>query len=610
MKRKKLLCGIILFMTGVSVVQAASYSLTSPDGHHAVVFKLVDGKLYYGLDYQGETILADSRLSLNLEGADDLSEGFQVDGTHVRSQHESWVPVVGSMSSYPDVYNEQIIQLSDITGRRLDLTFRAYNEGVAFRYTIPEQPALKAFTLSAESTEFQFTADHSVYWDDYPQAKYSKVTISEMGPNSTRPLLVEAGSHFVAIAEAGDLEHYVPMALNRKGENCLVTSFRRGTVTAKGSMSTPWRVVMVADHPGRLVERHYLLQNLSAPCALSDTSWIKPGKVWRSRLTTDGAKSIIDYAAANNYQYVHYDAGWYGPERDRTSNPVTYKDEIDMDEVVAYGRERGVGLICYINKIAMSDYDLDKTFSTYEKWGIRGVKFGFVDWQSQADMEFLFWAIKKAAQYHLVVDIHDNFRLTGIERTYPHVLTVEGILGNEERATRDNPPKNVLTTSFARMIAGAGDYTPCFLNGRVVSRSFQLALGVVFYSPLQYLHWYDQADQYEGKVFPELEFWKEMPTTWDDSKVIHGSIGEFMTVARRKGDDWFVGTITNDSRSLDIPLNFLGTGTFTAKIYREDPADKKLVVIKSLEVSSKSTLTASMSSGSGHAIWIFPTEEN
>ena len=609
-----LLLTVILAMgvPGIGMTQAvhaADYAILSPDGHHAIAFTLSNGMLYYTVAYKGETILSDSRLSLSLDGKE-FSDHFQVDSTRTVSKNGSWVPVVGSKSSYPDRYNERVIHLSETTGnmRRLILSFRAYNEGVAFRYTIPEQAVLGTFTITSENTELQFTADHTVYWDDYPQAKYTKLKMSEMGRNSMRPLLVETDSQFVAIAEAGSLEKYAPMTLNRNGVNRLKTSFRSGTVLAKSPMTTPWRVVMVADKPGTLVENHYLLQNLSAPCALSDTSWIKPGKVWRSRLTTAGAKAIIDYAAANDYQYVHYDAGWYGPERDASSNPVTYKSDIDMPDVIRYGRDRGIGLICYINKIAMSKYDLDHTLSTYERWGMRGVKYGFVDWQSQSDMEFLFSAIKKAAQYHLIVDIHDNFRLTGIERTYPNVLTVEGILGNEERATDDNPPKNVLTTAFARMIAGAGDFTPCYLNGRVVSRAFQLALGVVFYSPLQYLHWYDQMDQYTGKSFPELEFWKAMPTTWDDSKVIHGSIGHYMTVARRKGKAWFVGTITNDGRSLEIPLDFLGSGTYTARIYKEAPKNKKHVTIESLDVTSRSSITASMSSASGHAMWIYPTE--
>jgi alpha-glucosidase len=586
-------------------VHAADHTVRSPSGNHAIDFTLSEGLPSYSVSYRGTTILSDSRISLTLDG-DDFCQVFKVDRSSTSSTNGSWVPVVGSRSSYPDAYNERIIRLRETAGRKreLRLAFRAYDEGVAFRYTIPKQPTLAEMTILSENSEFQFTDDHYVYWDDYPQADYSKVKISAMGDNSIRPLLVEAGSHYVAIAEAGSLEHYAPMMLKRNGKNRLVTRFRRGTVSATGPMSTPWRVVMVADKPGTLVENHYLLQNLSPPCALSDTSWIKPGKVWRSKLTTAGAKAIVDYAASNNYQYVHYDAGWYGPERDAKSNPVTVIDAIDIKDVIRYADARGIGMICYINKTAMSRYDLDNTFRTYEDWGIRGVKFGFVDWQNQADMEFLHASIRKAAQYHLVVDIHDNFRLTGIERTYPHLLTVEGILGNEERATRNNPPKNVLVTSFARMIAGAGDYTPCYLDGRVVSRAFQLALGVVFYSPLQYLHWYDQMDRYAGKSFPELEFWKEMPTTWDDSVVLHGSIGNYMTVARRKGDSWFVGTICNDGRILDIPLSFLGDGTYGAKVYKESPVDKKSVVIETREVTLNDTIKASMTAGSGHAIWI------
>lgn len=590
---------------------ADDVSVSSPSGNHVIRFLLKNGVPRYNVSYRGTAILSDSGLSLDLEG-DGFSDRFVVEDTQTTSQDDSWVPVVGSKSSYPDAYRECVVQLREASGkkRRLDLAFRAYDEGVAFRYMIPAQEGVSKITLRSEDSRFQFIDDHLVYWDDYPQAEYSKVQLSEMPDQAIRPLLLGTKSHFVAIAEAGSLEHYAPMMLNRSGELQLITRFRSGTVSANDSLTTPWRVVMVADHPGTLVEHHYLLQNLSEPSAFDNTSWIKPGKVWRSNLATDAAKAIIDYAAANNYQYVHYDAGWYGPERAADSNPLTVVGSIDMPETIRYANEHGIGLICYINKIAMSRYDLDKTFRTYQQWGIRGVKFGFVDWKSQSDMEFLFASIKTAAKYKLIVDIHDNFRLTGIERTYPNVLTVEGILGNEEPPERGNPPKNVLTTSYARMIAGAGDYTPCYLNDRVVSRSFQLALGVVFYSPLQYLHWYDQADRYAGRPYPELEFWKEMPTTWDDSKVIHGSIGSYMTVARKKGERWFVGTIVNEARSLDIPLDFLGHGEYTAKIFSENPGDKKLVTVQSRAVTSSSSLTATMRFGSGCAIIISPASTN
>ena len=609
MQKRNLLTIVCATLVLGSLCHAANQvTVLSPSENHAIRFSLIDGLPYYSVSYHDSPILTNSGLSLDFEGGE-FSGTFVIAGKRARSNNRSWVPVVGSRSSYPDAFNEQVIELRQTTGqkRRIDLTFRAYDEGVAFHYSIPDQEGIGELTLRAENSQFQFTDDHFAYWDDYPQAKYSKVRISEISGRTIRPLLLEVGSRFVAIAEAGSLERYAPMMLNRSGTHQLVTRFRRGSVSATQSLTTPWRVIMVADQPGTLVEHHYLLQNLSPPSTVGDTSWIKPGKVWRSSLTTHGAKAIIDYAAANNYQYVHYDAGWYGPERDANSNPLTVIDRIDMPETIRYATENGVGVICYINKIAMSRYDLDTTFRTFQEWGIRGVKMGFVNWESQADMEFLFAAIKKAGEYKLVVDIHDNFRLTGIERTYPHLLTVEGILGNEERADKGNPPQNVLTTSFARMIAGAGDYTPCYLNGRVISRSYQLALGVVFYSPLQYLHWYDQADRYAGRTFTELEFWKEMPTTWDDSEVIQGSIGSYMTVARRTGDRWFVGTIVNEERTLDIPLEFLGSGAFTAKIYAENPDDKKLVTISSRQVTAKDSITATMSSGSGCAILISPT---
>ncbi|WP_235951858.1 glycoside hydrolase family 97 catalytic domain-containing protein [Crateriforma spongiae] len=595
-----------------------SIVVMSPSQNHAIHFSLISGTPQYQVTYKGQTVLSNSQLGLEIGGGH-LRPPYIVEGTETKSQQSSWEPVVGSKSHYPDAFNECIVHLrssqSDDSDqdynsqipRRLTLLFRAYDEGVAFRYVIPDHDGKTELKIESENTEFQFTEDHFVYWDDYPQAEYSKVRLSEMGDHGIRPLLVETDAHFVAIAEAGDLENYAPLSLDRNGPNRLISRFRHGTVSASLPLSTPWRVVMVSEQPGTLVENHYLLQNLSPPCALEDTSWIKPGKVWRSSLTTAGAKAIVDYAAANNYQYVHFDAGWYGPERDAKSNPVTVIDEIDMPEAIRYADEHGIGVICYINKIAMARYDLDNTFRTYRQWGLSGVKMGFVDWRSQSDMRFLFACIRKAAEYELVVDIHDNFRLTGIERTYPHLLTVEGILGNEERASRRNPPQNVLTTSFARMIAGAGDYTPCYLDNRVVSRSFQLALGVVFYSPLQYLHWYDQADRYAGRSFPELEFWKAMPTTWDDSKVIHGVVGESMTVARRSGDQWFVGTIVDEATQQEIPLDFLDTGDYTAKIFAEDPRDKLKVSIHTRNVTADDVINATISQGSGHAVWIFPT---
>ena len=607
---KKIVCKVLVLCCVLLVgtrLDAKSHKLVSPDGKHSITFKLLDGELFYNVGYKSKTVLSDSKLSLSIEGHDDLSKNFKIENTSSSSKNDSWKPVVGSKSVYPENYNELFVQLVETRGdqRHLNLTFRAYNEGVAFRYEILLPDKLKNYTISSENSEFQFTGDHYVYFDDYPQADYEKVRLSAMPDNAIRPLLLETGSIYIAIAEAGSVEHYAPMKLSRSKTNCLITGFRSGKVKVGQSLTTPWRVIMVAEQPGTLVEHHYLLQNLSPENAIGDTGWIKPGKCWRSGLTTEEAKAIVDQEVKWNYQYVHFDAGWYGPERDKNSNPVKPIPGINITEVTRYAKAHGKGVICYINKIALSDYDMENTFKTYEKWGINGVKFGFVDWKSQDDMAFLYKAIRMAAKYHLIVDIHDNYRLTGIERTYPNLLTVEGILGNEEKTS--NEPYNVLITSFARMIAGAGDFTPCYLNGRVISRSWQLALGVVFYSPLQYLHWYDGPQKYKGS-YPELEFWQKMPTIWDDTKVLNGEVGEYMTVARKSGDAWFIGSLTNKARSMDIPLSFLDKGNYIATIYKESAADKKYVSIEMDNVNSSSTLKAVMSDGSGYAVWIQPVK--
>ena len=207
METKVNICIIAILLSNVCL-RAADYTITSPDGNHSVGFTLSGGMLYYDVSYKGFTILSDSQLSMSLDAEDDLGANFQIDSTTTDSQDSSWTPVVGSKSSYPDAYNERVIHLSETIGdnRQLILTFRAYNEGVAFRYTIPEQDALSTFTISSENSEFQFTGDHDVYWEDYPQAEYSKVKLSTMPDNCIRPMLVETGSHFVAIAEAGSLE--------------------------------------------------------------------------------------------------------------------------------------------------------------------------------------------------------------------------------------------------------------------------------------------------------------------------------------------------------------------------------------------------------------------
>jgi alpha-glucosidase len=413
------------------------------------------------------------------------------------------------------------------------------------------------------------------------------------------------------------------------GKPNTVTGAMYGDVDDIAPCHTPWRVIMAADKPGQLIENNDLLLNLNPPCEIENTWWIRPGKVMREvTLTTEGGKALVDFAVRRNLQYIHFDAGWYGPEGSKTSDATTVTVDpargkpgtLNLKEVIEYARKRNVGVILYVNQRALYR-QLDEILPLYANWGVAGIKFGFVQVGSQFWTAWMHEAVKKCAAYGLMVDIHDEYRPTGFSRTYPNLMTQEGIYGNEEFP---DATTNV-TLPFTRFTQGAADYTICYYrrkwdgstrpdtaHGPVSARllkttsAHQLAMAVVYYSPLQYMYWYDKPSESQDE--PELEFFDRVPTVWDDTKVLHGEPGRYITVARRSGNDWFVGTMTgNDGRKLNIPLDFLTEGKkYTAHIYCDDPKSKirTKVGIKTLTVTGKSVLEAVMSPSGGQAIWI------
>ncbi len=300
-----------------------------------------------------------------------------------------------------------------------------------------------------------------------------------------------------------------------------------------------------------------MILNLNDPCAIADTSWIKPGKVIREvTLTTVGGKACVDFAARHHLQYVEFDAGWYGHEYSDTADarqvnvdPKRSPGPLDLQEVIRYANERGIGIILYVNRRAL-ERQLDEILPLYRQWGVRGVKYGFVQVGSQQWTRWLHEAVRKAAEHQLMVDIHDEYRPTGYSRTYPNLMTQEGIAGDE------TSPANELTLTilFTRMLAGAADNTICYYDQRVdrnASHAYQLAKAVCLFSPWQFLYWYDRpppappdkggagnADSVIGDE-PELEFFDHVPTAWDDTRVLHGQIGQYAVIARRRGAEWY-----------------------------------------------------------------------
>jgi alpha-glucosidase len=511
------------------------------------------------------------------------------------------------------------------------ITFRLYDEGLAFCYTVSGGDDQTRIRVEREHSEFRFTGNH-VAWAVYSaQGKYSRVTLSQIKQGCERPLTIAAGdSTYLAVGEAR-LVNYARMKLSPLSEypHSLVSQLD-GPVEAQLPLVTPWRTVAVASSPGELLERNYLILNLNAPCALTDTSWIKPGKVLREvTLTTTGGKACVDFAVANGLQYVEFDAGWYGHEYSEESDATTVTVDpkrspgpLDLPDVIRYAKERGIGIILYVNRRAL-ERQLDEVLPLFREWGVRGVKYGFVQVGSQRWTSWLHEAVRQAAEHQLMVDVHDEYRPTGYSRTYPNLMTQEGIGGDETSPSNEQ----TLTILFTRMLAGAGDNTICYFDGRVARNSthaYQLAKAVCIYSPWQFLYWYDRpssAPLRKGGAGgtanvigdePELEFYAAVPTVWDDTRVLAGDIGKFAIIARRRDRQWFVGCMNaGEPRRLEVPLSFLDRGkSYTAHIYRDDPRVKTRtqVAIKRQEVSSDTIMSVEMSAQGGQAIRIVPKD--
>ena len=625
---------LLLFI--VTPILRAEHIVKSPDGNVVITFDVKNtgnqqGCLIYSVHYDNQPIIVDARLGLAIKDAAPLEANFDVVNVSKSNHDNTYSPVYAERKTIRDHYNQLIVELKEKTSpyRRLQLTFRAYDEGAALGYTLPKQIALKNVVLSAEKTQFRFTGDHTAYATYSAQGEYSKVPLSQLKNNCERPLTIQIHDRlFASVAEAG-LVDYARMRLSPdKSQSHTLVSSLAGEVSGVLPLTTPWRVLMLGRSPGELLERNYLILNLNEPCAIEDTSWIKPGKVIREvTLTTAGGKSCVDFAAEHNLQYVEFDAGWYGHEYSDESDATTIsvdpkrsKGPLDLHEVIDYAKQRGIGIILYVNRRAL-ERQLDEVLPLYEKWGIKGVKYGFVQVGSQRWTAWLHEAVRKAARHHLMVDIHDEYRPTGYSRTYPNLMTQEGIRGDETK------PSNSLTLTilFTRMLAGAGDNTICYYDGRVdenASHAYQLAKAVCIYSPWQFLYWYDRPGTSPRKAGgagggrnvigdePELEFFDHVPTVWDETKVLHGRIGEYAVLARRSGEDWFIGCMNaDDPRTFEIPLTFLKRDrTYLAHIYTDDPTvpTRTHVKITRCLVDSSSTPKANLRPRCGQAVRIHP----
>lgn len=627
-----LLLVILFFNSSLSFAQK-NHTLTSPNNEiHFTMSKNSEMEWQYEISYKNKQVIQPSNLGLELgrpynSKKDIFPSSLELKGTSLKDIDTVWVPLYGEKNQYIDYYKEAVFSFGQ--GNENDLLFqivvRAYNEGIAFRYFFPENAKTQISSIFSERTTFSFPKNSKGWFISAPQKEYEPLPTTSWESSTVMPFTVKVDKNtYISIAEAAASNYpFTTLEPVTSGE---VQTSLFGIMTETSPFNTPWRVVMVADSPGKLLENNSIVLNLNPENKIEDTWWIKPGKVIREvTLSTTGAKKLVDFCYEQNMDYVHFDAGWYGYEYHIDSDATTVtvdprrnpKGDLDLPEAIRYAKSKGIGVFLYVNHRAL-EHQLDEILPIFQKWGVDGIKFGFVHTGTHRWRTWLHDAIKKCAKYQLMVNVHDNYIPSGFSRTYPNLMTQEGIRGNEEMPDATHNA----TLPYTRFLAGAADYTMCYYyrkefghEKRHVKTSpvHQLALPVIFYSPLQWLYWYDRPyEDYQGE--PELEFWKNIPTTWDDTKVLSGEIGEHISIVRKKSNEWFGAAITNnDGGELSFPLSFLEKGKWEVTIYSDGGEHVKTrthVAIEKQEVIPSDELKFTLQPSGGIALhFILKREE-
>jgi alpha-glucosidase len=602
-----------------------SVDATARMGGTSITMSVVDGALRWSATRTGKTVIETSALGLRLSDGTVLGGDLTVTRNQHWTVHHTWSPVYGRDARVTNHYQEQRWSLRDTaSGIRFGVQIRAYKTGVALRYVLLDKGTatiadeLTTFVLPDDTTVYS-ARDENAYLPVAPGAIPSTGTSStDQGPLTDLPLTATLPNGLIAcVCESSRLNFPRLMLSSVAGQSTTLSAFLMEH-TARGSgpvetattvttpFATPWRAVVIGSTHAELVDNAELVLNLAPAAALTDTSWIKPGKVFRCELSTAAGLAGVDFAVARGLDYIEYDAGWYGPEFTTTdaTKPIA---AIDLPSVISYATAQGIGVFLYVNRLALTA--ADSLFGLYKSWGVAGIKLGFINDGTQAMTDQITGWAETAAKYRLLIDMHDDVRPFGYERTYPNYISLEGVRGNEQFPTATH---NV-TLPFARNIGGPMDYTICYGQSRnKTTNAHQMAMAAVYYQPLNFLFWYDKPSKYANTAsWPGLPWFNAVPTTWDESRTLAGSIGEYVAVARRNGSAWYLGAMTNETaRTLSIPLSFLGDGTYTATVYADGTPGtspfRTPVVVTTQTVTAATTLDVAMAEAGGQAIILKP----
>ena len=623
---------IVLFalMSFAGAASAQTFRLASPDSRQEALLSVSEDNGRTSISYQttfdGRPVILPSVLDLTIdnhiweralakkaEPVDSWFDNLVYDSHETFSRDTVWHNRYGERSTVRDAYNGLTVHFvkKDASKYRLDIELRAYDEGIALRYILPMHPDAIYHRILAENTEFSFPEGTMAWYTQWAQAPYELLPLKDWPDECERPLTLKlADDLYAAVGEAAQIDFpRGKLKLSQTKANTVVTALNDNATDIVTPYALPWRVIMASERLGGLLENNDIYLNLNDASAIADESWIRPGKIMReTTLTTENSLKCIDFCAAHNMDYILYDWKWYGPSFDFNSDAREVVAPIDMKKVVEYGKSKGIGVWVYVNQHALQK-QAEQIFPLYKEWGLAGVKFGFVQFTSQHWADWVHRTVRLAAQNDLMVNIHDEYRPTGYSRTYPNLLTQEGIRGNEEFPSATH--NTVLP--FTRMLCGAGDYTVCYFDPRIKNtHAHQLTFPVLFYSPLQTLYWYDTPARI--KEVPELEFFDNVPVVWDETRVVDDAIGEHVVIARRSGEEWFAGAITNDEgRTLEVPTAFLEVGRdYVLRVYTDDPSSESPTKVKCSRyiVKGGQTLAFDLQPKGGAAMHFLPAQKS
>ena len=673
-------------------IDKTQLEITSPNSSIEVNFNLdKEGKPFYKVEFNNKVVVDTSYLGFEFKDAPAFNKNFIIKNTTTNTVNETWQMPWGEQLDVVNNYNELRVELQEKTSpeRFLNIVFKVYDDGLGFRYEFPEQTKFKGDVLiKEEHTEFNLTEDYKTFWIpgdwDIYEHLYSTTKLSEIDA-------VEYAQH-VNLAQTYIPENAVNTPVTMVGDNGIHLSFHEAALidysgmTLKSNLvgsentdykvrrslpfNTPWRTIQITDNAPDLIESN-LIVNLNEPNKLGDVSWFKPMKytgVWwemhlgksswdygmemvdgkwtdtgkahgRHGATTENVKNFIDFSAKNNIGGVlveGWNTGWERwigfEDREGVFDFVTTYPDYDLDEVIRYGKEKGVDIIMHHETSAATEtYEKqqDAAYALMQKYGMHAVKSGYVGkilpkgeyHHGQYMVNQYNNAAIKAAKYEVAVNAHEPIKATGLRRTYPNIISREGLRGQEFNAWAEdggNPPEHLPIVAFTRMLAGPIDFTPGIFNIKFneykkenqvnTTIAQQLALYVVIYSPIQMAA--DLVEHYEANPEP-LQFIKDVGVDWEKTKVINGEIGDYVTIARKERGTgyWFVGGITDEnSITHKLIFDFLDDNeTYEAIIYRDgddahwndNPLD---LIIEKTELNKNSKLTLKLAQGGGFAI--------